>query len=58
MALMIVMLPHIDIDHIDAGDNPYQKEKEKLADQVWQAGLYKSELARFASGDYYYNPFK
>jgi GT2 family glycosyltransferase len=24
-------LPHIEIDHIDTGENPYQKEKERLA---------------------------
>lgn len=28
-------LPHIDIDHIDRGDNPYQKEKEQYASKMF-----------------------
>jgi GT2 family glycosyltransferase len=45
-----VMLPHIDIDHIDDGGNPYQKQKEKLANDVWVAGLYKSTLMDISNG--------
>jgi GT2 family glycosyltransferase len=52
-----VMLPHIDIDHIDAGDNPYQKEKEKLANDVFISGKYHATLNRINEGNYYYNPF-
>lgn len=50
-----VMLPHIDIDHIDDGSNPYQKTKEDLANEVWQAGLYQSTLLAINSGHYYYD---
>jgi GT2 family glycosyltransferase len=50
-----VMLPHIDIDHIDAGDNPYQKEKEKLANDVWAAGLYIKTLDAIGRGEYYFD---
>lgn len=28
-------LPHIDIEHIDTGQNPYTQEKHKLASEVW-----------------------
>lgn len=28
-------LPHIDIDHLDRGDNPYTQEKHEIARQSW-----------------------
>ena len=29
-------LPHIDIDHIDTGSNPYTQDKQQQAGQAWQ----------------------
>lgn len=29
-------LPHIDIDHIDTGLNPYSQEKIQLANKAWK----------------------
>ena len=52
---MPVMLPHIDIDHIDDGGNIYQKEKEALANKVWQDGDYKRMLYEIGIGKYYYD---
>lgn len=55
-----VMLPHILIEHIDTGDNPYQKIKEAQANDVFSKGLYQSTLRGYQDGtkDIYYNPFK
>lgn len=51
-------LPYIDIDHIDSGDTPFQKWKEKYAGECWE----KFHVAKkdFLSGKrkIYYNPFK
>jgi hypothetical protein len=55
--LLPVMLPHIDIDHIDDGGNPYQREKEKLAGDLFAAGSYKDTLAAIGNGFIYYDPF-
>lgn len=49
------MLPHIDIDHIDGGDNPYTQHKQKLANDVWAAGQYRDTLADINNGKYYYD---
>lgn len=53
-----VFLPHINIDHIDPGDTPYQKWKEKHASSQWIE--YHETLAGFQNGNIplYYNPFK
>lgn len=50
-----VMLPHIDIDHIDGGDNPYTQHKQKLANDVWAAGQYISTMNDINAGRYYYD---
>ena len=54
---MNVFLPHIDIDHIDDGSNPYTEEKRKLADAVWAD--YQIIAREYVSGkrNVYYNPF-
>lgn len=51
-------IPHINIDHIDTGDNPYQKWKEDHAGQQWKE--YHTVLAQWQNGtrSVYYNPFK
>lgn len=51
-------LPHIKIDHIDAGDKPYQQWKQKHANDQWQ--IYHQTLAAWKNGtkSVYYNPFK
>lgn len=49
------MLPHIDIDHIDGGDNPYTQHKQKLANDVWAAGQYVSTMRDINEGKYYYD---
>lgn len=54
-----VMLPHIDIDHIDNGDNPYTAHKQKLANDVWAAGKYQEQLKKYAQKqELYYNPYE
>jgi len=50
-----VMLSHIDIDHIDGGDNPYQKQKEKLAGDLFANGRYRQTLEQINRGEYYYD---
>lgn len=50
-----VMLPHIDIDHIDDGANPYTAHKMKLANDVWAAGQYRDTLQVISNGEYYYD---
>lgn len=50
-----VMLPHIDIDHIDDGANPYTAHKQKLANDVWAAGQYRDTLGFIAEGKFYYD---
>lgn len=53
-----VFLPHIEIDHIDPGDTPYQKWKEDHAWKDFHPALKIRD--EFAQGkrDVYYNPFK
>lgn len=50
-------LPHIRIDHIDAGDTPYQKWKEAHASECW--GEYHETIDAWKTGKkpIYYNPF-
>lgn len=53
-----VFLPQIEIDHIDAGNTPYQGWKERHAGECWtEVNKY---LAGYAAGteSIYYNPFK
>lgn len=54
-----VMLPHILIEHIDTGENPYQKVKEAQANEVFQSGEYKKILEGYRNGtkSIYYNPY-
>lgn len=51
-------LPHIEIDHIDTGENPYTKEKQALANEAWPK--YQQLIQDYQSGkeNIYYNPFK
>jgi GT2 family glycosyltransferase len=50
-------LPHIDIDHIDTGDTPYQKWKEDHSGKLWDT--YHKTIADWKSGktSIYYDPF-
>jgi len=41
-------LPNIEIEHIDTGENLYQKEKEKIASNDWEA--YKTMVNDYQSG--------
>ena len=52
-----VFLPHIDIDHIDTGDTPYQKWKEGHAGECWTE--YHRVIDGYKTGkiSIYYNPF-
>lgn len=52
-----VFLPHIEIDHIDPGDTPYQRWKEKSAGEDFAE--YHRIVAEYQSGKrpIYYNPF-
>lgn len=53
-----VFIPHIEIDHIDPGDTPYQKWKEVQASLQWDK--YHKTIDEFKTGkrSIYYNPFK
>lgn len=50
-------IPYIDIDHIDAGDTPYQKWKEDHAGSCWEE--YHKTIAEWKAGKrpIYYDPF-
>lgn len=52
-----VFIPHIEIDHIDPGDTPYQKWKEGHASECWEK--YHQIVAEYKNGtrSIYYNPF-
>lgn len=52
-----IFLSHIEIDHIDPGDNPYQKWKENHASECWNE--YQKAVKAYKSGtkSLYYNPF-
>lgn len=52
-----VFLPHIEIDHIDPGDKPYQKWKEAEANKDFQA--YEHIVRQYKTWErpIYYNPF-
>lgn len=47
-----VFLPHIEIEHIDDGANPYQKEKEAYAANMF--GLYNKYKAKMERGEMSY----
>jgi GT2 family glycosyltransferase len=53
-----VFLPHIEIDHIDPGDKPYQKWKESEANKDFAA--YERIVRQYKTGErsIYYNPFQ
>lgn len=53
-----VFLPQIEIDHIDAGDTPYQKWKEDHSSAQWKE--YHQIIADYKSGkkSIYYNPYE
>lgn len=53
-----VFLPHVEIDHIDAGATPYQKWKEHKASDKWDE--YVRVHREFSNGSrpLYYNPFQ
>ena len=52
-----MFLTHIEIDHIDPGQTPYQKWKENEASKVWQE--YHNTVKAYSQGtkSLYYNPF-
>jgi hypothetical protein len=52
-----VFLSHIEIDHIDPGDTPYQKWKEDHSSEVTQEVIRISREYRNGSRPIYYNPF-
>lgn len=51
-------LPHIKIDHIDTGENPYTQEKIELANKAWPT--YQQLIQDYKSGrkPLYYSPFE
>ena len=50
-------LPHIEIDHIDPGDTPYQQWKERHAGEVTQEVIKIATEYRTGVRSVYYNPF-
>lgn len=52
------LMPTIDIDHIDTGENPYQKEKERISSEVWPKYHALLDGYRNKKIPIYYNPFK
>lgn len=52
-----VFVPHVEIDHIDPGQTPYQKWKENAASEKWLE--YQNNAKAFSNGirPLYYNPF-
>lgn len=51
-------LPHIEIDHIDPGDTPYQTWKERHAGEVTQEVIKIATEYRTGIRPVYYNPFQ
>lgn len=51
-------LPHIDIDHIDPGDTPYQSWKERHAGEYTQDVIRIAAEYRSGVRPLYYNPYK
>lgn len=52
-----VFLPHIHIEHIDTGENLYQKEKEKIASESWK-GYHEAVKSYYQNpSSIYYNPY-
>jgi GT2 family glycosyltransferase len=51
-------LPHIEIDHIDPGDTPYQTWKERHASEVTQQVIQIAAEYRTGVRSVYYNPFE
>lgn len=52
---VVAMLPHIDIDHIDTGGNPYIQQKADIAGELFNSGLYKKTLQDISEGKIYYD---
>jgi glycosyltransferase involved in cell wall biosynthesis len=53
-----VFLPHIDIDHIDPGDTPYQTWKERTAGEKTNEVVRIAAQYRSGERSIYYNPFE
>lgn len=53
-----IFLPHIDIDHIDPGDTPYQKWKENHASEQWKKYHEVVKMYHNNSKTIYYNPYE
>jgi GT2 family glycosyltransferase len=53
-----VFVPHIEIDHIDPGDTPYQKWKELKASENWNDYIENHRAFSNGTKPLYYNPFK
>ena len=53
-----VFLTHVEIDHIDAGDTPYQKWKEDHAAEVTQQVFNIASEYRRGIRSVYYNPYE
>jgi len=56
--MMSVFLPHIDIDHIDPGDTPYQAWKERTAGEKTNEVVRIAAQYRSGERSIYYNPFE
>jgi GT2 family glycosyltransferase len=56
--MMSVFLPHIDIDHIDPGDTPYQTWKERTAGEKTNEVVRIAAQYRSGERSIYYNPFE
>ena len=53
-----VFLPHIEIDHIDPGNTPYQSWKERTAGEKTQEVIEIAKQYRTGIRSIYYNPFQ
>jgi GT2 family glycosyltransferase len=56
--MMSVFLPHIEIDHIDSGDTPYQTWKERTAGEKTNEVVRIAAQYRSGERSIYYNPFE
>jgi GT2 family glycosyltransferase len=56
--MMSVFLPHIEIDHIDPGDTPYQTWKERTAGEKTNEVVRIAAQYRSGERSIYYNPFE
>lgn len=51
------LIPQVDIDHIDTGENPYTQEKQKIAAIAWPKYHELFNDYRTGAKPIYYNPF-